>query len=136
MSTIWVACNSLVLVLGLLYICIFTLTIPHPSLIYLCLAIAPLTILNFWNFGYGSYQPPALITFFAMAAIGIYGVMRVLEHSIVGSNENLHELIPETELPFKRVPVGGPEEDDEEGSVGETSTLPMAPISTTFDLRQ
>ena len=71
-----------------------------------------------------------------MAAIGIYGVMRVLEHSIVGSNENLHELIPETELPFKRVPVGGLEEDDEEGSVGETSTLPMAPISTTFDLRQ
>ena len=84
MSTIWAACNSLVLGLGLLYICIFTLTIPHPSLIYLRLAIAPLAILNFWNFGYGSYQPPALIISSAMAAIGIYGVMRVLEHSIVG----------------------------------------------------
>ena len=84
MSSIWAACNSLALGLALLYICLFTLTIPHHSLIYLRLAIAPLAILNFWNFGYGPYQPPTLMVSSAMATIGMYGVMRVLEHSIVG----------------------------------------------------
>ncbi|KAF8514039.1 hypothetical protein JB92DRAFT_2720092 [Gautieria morchelliformis] len=83
MSTIWAACSSLALGLALLYICLLSLTIPHRSLVYVRLAIAPKAILYFWDFGYGSYEPPTLFISSAMAAVGIYGIMRVFEHSVV-----------------------------------------------------
>jgi Membrane bound O-acyl transferase family len=83
MSTIWGACTSLALGLALLYICLFSLTVPHRSLVYVRLVIAPKAIFYFWDFGYGSYEPPTLMISSAMATIGIYGIMRVFEHTIV-----------------------------------------------------
>ena len=84
MSTLLAACNSLVLGVILLYTCIFTLSIPHSSLLYVRLVIAPLAILCFWDFGLGPYRPSSLMFSGGTTAVGWYMIMRVIEHTVVG----------------------------------------------------
>ena len=74
---------SLLLGLFLLYISILTLTLPHWSLPYIRLALAPPTIRFFWNFGYGSYEAPTRALAAGMSTISLYGIMRVVEHSVI-----------------------------------------------------
>lgn len=85
MSTLLAACSSLIIGLILLYISILSLTVPHRSyFLYVRLAIAPLAIRHFWYFGYGPYEAPTLMISGGKAAVGLYFIMRVLEHSVVG----------------------------------------------------
>ncbi|KAL5483442.1 hypothetical protein ACEPAI_8673 [Sanghuangporus weigelae] len=71
----------------LLCICIFTLTSPpmyQTQSTLIRLALVPPAVWLFWNFGFEtSYNPPGAQVAVGMAVVGLYGVMRIIDTSIV-----------------------------------------------------
>ncbi|KAI5118304.1 hypothetical protein M0805_003823 [Coniferiporia weirii] len=79
---------ALVAALLLLFVSIYTLTFTAPAYRTPCallrLALAPPTIALFWNFGFNlSYNPPGAQVAVGMAVIALYGIMRVLDASVI-----------------------------------------------------
>jgi hypothetical protein len=48
------------------------------------LALAPIAIYYFWDFGYGPYQSPTRGVDAGLATVSMYGIMRVLESTFIG----------------------------------------------------
>ena len=78
--------EALTYILGgfcLLFASIYSLTSTTTTAILFRLAVAPLAISLFWTFGYGQFATDEVQVAVAMAVIALYGIMRVVDTSIV-----------------------------------------------------
>ncbi|KAF8507310.1 hypothetical protein BU17DRAFT_57518 [Hysterangium stoloniferum] len=77
-------CAPLCLGIALLFICLFTHSYPGGQYTYIPLFLAPPAIFSFWTFGFNGDQfPPSRTIATGMVVVGSYGIMRVLEHTVI-----------------------------------------------------